>query len=77
MKNKSIETITFDLIDEIANSLKKQKISMSLFLDISKAFNCVDRRKLLEMPKNCGIRDNQLKRMESFLSSRKQCSSDN
>lgn len=45
---------------------------MSSFLDFSEAFDCVDRRKLLEILRNCGIGDNQLKLMENFLISRKQ-----
>ncbi|XP_045482179.1 uncharacterized protein LOC123686210 [Harmonia axyridis] len=41
-------------------------------LDLSKAFDCVEHGRLLEILEDCGIRDNQLKLMESYLSSRKQ-----
>lgn len=41
VKDNNIETAIFVLIDEVVNSLDKQKISLSFYLDLSEAFDCV------------------------------------
>lgn len=72
VKNRNIETAIYELINEVLVTMEQGEVPMGLFLDLSKAFDCVEHGRLLEILEDCGIRDNQLKLMESYLSSRKQ-----
>lgn len=47
------EKVTYELINE-----EQETILMGLFLDLTKAFDCLEHIKLLE---SAGIKDNQLK----------------
>lgn len=58
MKNKNIETATYELINEIMILLEQDEVSMGLFLDSTEAFDCLEHRKLLEVLDKCGIRSN-------------------
>ncbi|XP_044766168.1 uncharacterized protein LOC123322291 [Coccinella septempunctata] len=72
VRNRSIETATYELINEVLVSLESGEVPMGLFLDLTKAFDCVEHERLLEILDDCGIRDNQLKLIDSYLTSRKQ-----
>lgn len=69
---KSTETAIFQLLNEILKALEDGSIPIGMFLDLSKAFDSVDHEKLLEKLEACGIRDNQLLLIRSYLSNRKQ-----
>lgn len=56
----------------IVKSLDNQMKTMSAFLDLSKAFDCVHHPYLLTLLNNIGVRGIPLKWIESYLSDRKQ-----
>lgn len=72
VKNRNIETAVYELIKEVLVTIEQDEVPMGLFLDLSKAFDCVEHKRLLEILDDCGVRDNQLRLIESYLSSRKQ-----
>lgn len=70
LKGKNTETAIFEMVDEIISKLENGNPSIGLFLDLSKAFDCVSHDLLLEKLFHCGIRDNQLELIRSFLRGR-------
>lgn len=69
---KSTETAIFELYNSIVTALERKELPVGLFLDLSKAFDCVDTEILLEKLEKYGIRDKQLKLIESYLKNRPQ-----
>ena len=61
-----------DLIDEITKALDEEKYAVSLFLDLSKAFDTVNHSILLSKLDLYGIRGNANQWFRSYLSNRKQ-----
>ena len=61
-----------DLTDEIAKALDEEKYAVSLFLDLSKAFDTVNHFILLSKLDLYGIRGNENLWFRSYLSNRKQ-----
>ena len=61
-----------DLIDEITKALDEEKYAVSLFLDLSKAFDTVNHSILLSKLGLYGIRGNENQWFRSYLSNRKQ-----
>lgn len=59
-----------ELIDKIYSCIDRNNIVSGLFLDISKAFDCVDHKILLEKMKYAGIRGNVNDLFNSYLSNR-------
>lgn len=76
-RGKSIETAVFELTKAIFRALESGGVSLGIFLDFSKAFDYVQHRLLLSKLEAYGIRDNQLKLIESYLTNRKQRTSIN
>lgn len=72
IRNKGTETALYDLTRAIIWSLESGEVPMGLFLDLSKAFDCVDHTTLLGKMEQCGIRNNQLELIRSYLSGRRQ-----
>lgn len=72
MNKKNTTTAVFELTQKVIEALERGKIPIGLFLDLSKAFDCVDHDILLKKLKAYGIRDNQLKLIKSYLKGRKQ-----
>lgn len=70
MRNKNAETAMYELTLAILDALEGGDITLGLFLDLSKAFDCVDHRKLLDKLEMSGIRDKQLNLMRSYLRNR-------
>jgi len=58
--------------DFVCNSLNDKKKTMGIFLDLSKAFDTVDKNILLHKLKYYGIKSNELSLLSSFLANRKQ-----
>ena len=59
-----------NLLDTCLNSLDQKLTVGGVFLDISKAFDCVDHNILFDKLKNYGIRGNILEWFKSYLSNR-------
>jgi hypothetical protein len=59
-------------LEYIVKSLDNQMKTSSIFLDLSKAFDCVHHKSLLQILNNLGVRGLSLKWIESYLSNRKQ-----
>ena len=60
------------MIDQINNSFEKNHFTLGLFIDLSKAFDTVDHSILIKKLKLHGVKGNNLRWFESYLSNRKQ-----
>ena len=69
---KNISNALFNLNKDLNDSLSKNKKNLLIFLDIAKAFDSIDRRKLLQKLKLIGVTDNALNWFQSYLSNRQQ-----
>ena len=67
------ETAIFDLVNGILEDIDKQKKSCGIFLDLSKAFDCIAHNILYKKCHKYGLRGTCLDWIESFLSDRYQC----
>ena len=72
-KNKSINSAVYKFIHSIMASLDRKKLVATLFMDLTKAFDFVHHGTLLKKLESYGVRGNVLKLLESYLTSRKQC----
>ena len=61
-----------DLIDEITKALDEESYAISIFLDLSKAFDTVNHSILLSKLDVYGIRDIENRWFRSYLNKRKQ-----
>ena len=64
----STESAVSNLIDLIVRNLDKGKISVSAFLDLAKAFDCIDRNILLKKLEYDGARGHTLMFLKSYFS---------
>ena len=71
-KNHSTELAALELVDRISGYMDTGKIPISIFLDLSKAFDTLDSYILLEKLKHYGFGDIPLKRFHSYLLVRSQ-----
>lgn len=69
-RNKSTKTATFEVYQELLEHLNNNMISISVFLDLSKAFDCVNHKLLLYKLQHWGIRGNTLNLLKSYLEDR-------
>ena len=60
------------LVDKTFDSFEKEQFTLEVFIDLSKAFDTVDRSILLKKLKLYGITDKNLAWFQSYLSNRKQ-----
>jgi len=70
--NHSTELAASYLMNKVYDALNRKKKVMSVFLDMSKAFDCVDHDILLEKMKVYGVRGNSLSWFKSYLVGRYQ-----
>ena len=70
--NHSTDLAASSLINQICNALNNKQKVMSVFLDMSKAFDCVDHNILLQKMKVYGIKGSAFSWFESYLSDRRQ-----
>ena len=68
----STELASIELIDRITQDLDKGKIPISIFLDLSKAFDTLDHVILLQKLNYYGIKSVELKLFQDFLKNRTQ-----
>ena len=71
-KGHSTEHAIIQLIDQIINSFEKNHFTLGIFIDLSKAFDTVDHSILIKKLKLYGVKGNNLRWFESYLSNRKQ-----
>jgi hypothetical protein len=72
-KGCSTELACFDFIKDVTEAINAKLPVMSIFLDMSKAFDCVNHTKLLSKLESYGVRGNVLDWMRSYLANREQC----
>ena len=71
-KGHFTELASIELIDRITQDLDKGKIPISIFLDLSKAFDTLDHAILLQKLNHHGIRSVELKLLTNYLQGRTQ-----
>ena len=71
-KKHSTELAALEFVDRIAKDMDKNKVPLSIFIDLSKAFDTLDHKILLEKLKYYGVEGTALSWFESYLSNRKQ-----
>ena len=59
-------------VEHVQSLISKKQHVLGIFIDLSKAFDTIDHRKLKTKLNNYGIRGNALKLIDSYLSDRKQ-----
>ena len=68
----STEHAALELTDRIITNIDNKKSPLNIFLDLSKAFDTLDHKILLDKLHHCGIRETPLKLLKSYLSNRQQ-----
>ena len=68
----STESATLEFIDTILQDLDNSKIPITIFLDLSKAFDTIDHNILLQKLGHYGISNNELKWFNSYITDRTQ-----
>ena len=58
------------MLNYIANAFNNNEFVIGIFLDIRKAFDCINHSKLLDKLENVGIRGNALAWFKDYLSNR-------
>lgn len=72
VKNKSIDTALFEFTNSILDAFESGNLACGIFLDLSKAFDCVEHKGLLLKLYRYGIRGSAHSWIRSFLSNRHQ-----
>ena len=70
--NHSTEQEVLDITEQIAYQMDKTEIPLVLFLDLSKAFDCLDHNILLHKLKHYGFHNNSCKLIQNYLYNRQQ-----
>lgn len=73
LKDKSTQTAIFDFIKYIIDHIEDGDLVLGMFLDLSKAYDCLDREILIKKLEIYGIRGNAKEWLSSYLDNRKQC----
>lgn len=71
LKGRSTATALTQLIEYVIDQLEEGRTAACLFLDFSKAFDCLNHDQLLRKLENLGIRRKALNWLHSYLSGRK------
>ena len=72
VKGKSTTTAIFEYLEHVLKSLDDRELIIGLFLDLSKAFDCVDFEILITKLYRYGIRGLPLRLIENYLHNQKQ-----
>ncbi|KAG8244467.1 hypothetical protein J6590_108270 [Homalodisca vitripennis] len=70
--NKSTITAGVEFIESIIESVDKGEKVIGIFLDLSRAFDSVEHKKLVDVLQNLGVENTELTWFKSYLSQRKQ-----
>jgi hypothetical protein len=71
-KNRSINLALYEFLEKTITSVDKRKPTIALFMDMSKAFDHVHHKVLLNKLEGYGVRGSVNRLIESYLSNRKQ-----
>jgi hypothetical protein len=71
-KGITIQQAIFTLTDSIHNALNQWQQVGGIFCDLSKAFDCINHKILIDKLHHCGVRGVNIKWFESCLADRKQ-----
>lgn len=71
-KNHSCETTLNYVVSELKEYIDKDQVAIVVFLDLKRAFETIDRERMIRKLQNCGIDGIELKWFESYLTNRKQ-----
>ena len=66
------EHAAIEIVDKIIKNLDMNELPINIYLDLSKAFDTLDRSILIQKLKFYGIEGNSLKIFQNYLSKRKQ-----
>lgn len=72
LKNRSVETGIHYFIQRVVEALEAREIPLGIFLDLTKAFDCLDHSILITKLELYGIRGTALQWIESYLFGRSQ-----
>lgn len=72
LKGRSTQTALFEYIQNTLDHLENRNLAMGIFLDLSRAYDCVNHENLLLKLEKHGIRGIALEWFRSYLSDRKQ-----
>lgn len=75
LQNKNSFGAIFALIHEINKSIDENQLTACLFIDVQKAFDCMNHEKLFEKLFNIGFKDKSLDLLKSYYKNRKQYAS--
>ena len=70
--HRSTTSAVLSLTDHILKSFDEQKLTLGIFLDLSKAFDCVNHNILIRKLEHYGVRGIALNLFESYLIDRQQ-----
>ena len=71
--NKSTIHPMVHLLNEIGSAKKDKKVSIGIFMDISRAFDCISTPIMLKKLEKIGIKNRALEWFKNYLSGRRQC----
>ena len=71
-KNLSTENAVLNLVDYVGERLDAGNFVVGVFLDVAKAFDCIDRQLLLQKLEKYGIRDTELNFFRNYFGGRMQ-----
>lgn len=72
LRDRSTQSAIYQFTSSILNIIEDQKIALGMFLDLSKAFDCLNHEYLIEKLRRYGVRGNALDWLKSYLSDRHQ-----
>lgn len=72
LRGRSTLTAIYQFTQSILKLLEDNKLALGIFLDLSKAYDCIDADYLIKKMNNYGIRGNALRWFQSYLSDRQQ-----
>ena len=76
-KNHSTNMAAYDILESKIADLDRDKVTCAVYLDLSKAFDTVDKKLLIKKLSHYGIRGKALELMQNYLDNRHQCTNIN